>query len=293
MSNLHPSSAPFILRQMRPQDLDEAMKLKNAEGWNQTLFDWKLFLESSPGSCLVAVHQDKVVGTVTGINYENKVAWIGMMLVDSAYRGQGLSKKLMGAVIQSLKAAASIKLDATPAGYPVYEKLGFKEEYALIRLTTDQFTPSSIDGDHSASVVPLNSENLMEIFPMDRKAFGADRRLVLIHAQRQQPDLAYMYKEDDTVKGFILARSGVRYTHLGPLVATDAQVGKTLLGVVSNRRRHEPLVIDVPVLNSGWLAWLESCGFRRQRNLYRMYLKSNAYSGKPEWCYLIAGPELG
>ncbi|WP_158861142.1 GNAT family N-acetyltransferase [Lunatibacter salilacus] len=293
MSNSVPPKLPIRLRTMCPEDLEAAMELKNAEGWNQTIFDWELFMENSPESCLVATYRDKVIGTVTGINYENKVAWIGMMLVNQAYRGQGVSKMLMTAVIQSLEAASSIKLDATPAGYPVYDKLGFKQEYALIRMTTDKFTPSLIFEENSANVIPLTSENLFEIFPMDKGAFGSDRKLVLIHAQRQQPDLACMYKEDGNVKGFLLARSGTRYLHIGPLVATDAQVAKTLLSFACIRTRDVPLVLDSSVSNSHWVSWLESCGFKKQRDLYRMYLKSNSHPGKPEQCFLVAGPELG
>ena len=293
MSNSLPPNLPFRLRTMCIEDLEAAMELKNAEGWNQTLSDWELFIENSPESCLVATDGDRVIGTVTGINYDNKVAWIGMMLVNQAYRGQGVSKKLMSAVIQTLGTASSIKLDATPAGYPVYEKLGFKQEYALIRMTTDKFSPSLIVEENSANVIPLTSENLFEIFPMDKDAFGSDRKLVLMHAQRQQPHLACMYKEDGNVKGFLLARSGTRYLHIGPMVATDTQVAKTLLRFACTRIGDVPLVLDASISNSNWVSWLESCGFKKQRDLYRMYLKSNSHPGNPEQCFLVAGPELG
>lgn len=293
MSNSLPPNLPIRLRTMCREDLETAMELKNAEGWNQTLSDWELFMENSPESCLVATYQGKVIGTVTGINYENKVAWIGMMLVNQAYRRQGISKKLMAAVIQTLNAASSIKLDATPAGYPVYEKLGFRQEYKLIRMTCDSFTPSTIDQEISSNVIPLTTENLFEISPIDEEAFGSDRRLVLTHAQSQQPHLGCMYKEDGNVKGFVLARSGTRYLHIGPLVASDSQVARTLLSYAGTRRRNISLVVDTPVFNPEWVSWLEYCGFKKQRDLYRMYLKSNSYPGKPEQYFLVAGPELG
>jgi GNAT superfamily N-acetyltransferase len=281
------------IRPMQSEDLEAAMELKNTEGWNQTLFDWKLFMENSPKSCLVATYRDQVIGTVTGINYEDKVAWIGMMLVNHAYRGQGISKRLMTAVIQSLSTASSIKLDATPAGFPVYEKLGFRQEYALIRMTCNSFTPSTTYTKNSANVSPLTTEKLFEIFPLDNEAFGADRRNVLKHAQRQQSGISCMYKENGKIKGFLLARSGTRYLHLGPLVAKDSEVAKTLLTYAGSRIGNKSLVVDTPVFSSGWVSWLESCGFQKQRDLYRMYLKSNSHPGNPDRCFLAAGPELG
>jgi GNAT superfamily N-acetyltransferase len=293
MSKSVHSSLPVSLRQMRFEDLEAAMELKNTEGWNQTLSDWELFLEISPESCLVATYQDKVIGTVTGISYENSVAWIGMMLVNRAFRGHGVSKTLMAAVIKTLSAVSSIKLDATPAGYPVYEKLGFKEEYALCRMTIDMWSKPVLDESHWNHVIPLNADNIREIFAFDKEAFGSDRSRVLIHAQSQQPDLACMYKQEGRVSGFLLARKGTRYTHMGPLVAENLEVAKILLDYACGHARYVPLVLDVPDSNSKWFSWLETCGFRKQRDLHRMFLKSNLHPGIPERCFLIGGPEFG
>jgi hypothetical protein len=102
-----------------------------------------------------------------------------------------------------------------------------------------------------------------------------------------------MYKENGKIKGFLLARSGNRYLHLGPLVAKDSEVAKTLLTYAGSRIGNKSLVVDTPVFSSGWVSWLESCGFQKQRDLYRMYLKSNSHSGNPDRCFLAAGPELG
>lgn len=282
------------IRTMTPEDLQAAMALKDAEGWNQTLEDWQLFLRNGPEFCLVATHDGVVVGTVTGISYENRVAWIGMMLVNKSHRGLGISKHLMKAVIERLDVASSIKLDATPAGYPVYEKLGFNEEFALIRMTaTDPFIASGQSNLINPHIVPLDQEGLHDLKKMDREAFGADRLQVLAHALRQQPTLAFMYQDDAGVKGYIMSRTGTRYTHLGPLVAMDEHIAKTLLEFAVKGVKGLPLVIDVPILHPSWATWLESCGFQKQRDLYRMYLKGNPFPGKPMSCFLVAGPELG
>jgi ribosomal protein S18 acetylase RimI-like enzyme len=278
---------------MHLADIDTAMDLKNAEGWNQTREDWELFLHASPESCFVAVKEDQVVGTVVGVNYEQKVAWIGMMLVNRAFRGRGISKQLMTAVIASLGQRTCIKLDATPAGYPVYESLGFKEEYALQRMVADQISlPEAIE-DQYLHVKPLRPEDLDEVAAYDQKAFGADRTLVLRHALRQQPEIACVYMEGSRLLGFLLGRTGTRYTHIGPLVADDSYIAKALLTYGCSQLRTGPLVLDVPVSGTAWMDWLKTCGFKKQRDLYRMFLNTNAHSGTPPRIFLIAGPELG
>src|SRR4029078_13410286 len=101
----------FILRPMQAGDIVSAMKLSEAEGWNQTEKDWQLFLENDGNICIVAETGSKVVGTPTAINYSNQVAWIGMVLVNKEFRGRGISQSLLSRVIEKLERCKSIKLD--------------------------------------------------------------------------------------------------------------------------------------------------------------------------------------
>ena len=75
-------------RLMTIEDIPEAMQLKDSAGWNQTTADWVRFLTASPEGCFVAECEGRVVGTSTSIVHEGRFAWIGMVIVDSQYRGQ-------------------------------------------------------------------------------------------------------------------------------------------------------------------------------------------------------------
>ena len=77
----------------------------------------------------------KIVGTAATLSYENRFAWIGMVLVDPDYRNRGIGTSLLQRTIEYLDAAGipTLKLDATPAGKPLYEKLGFVSEYEIDR----------------------------------------------------------------------------------------------------------------------------------------------------------------
>ena len=105
------------------------------EGWNQTMKDWRLLLDNPDNVCIVAEKDNRVAGTATALNHGNKVAWIGMVLVDKSLRGQGAGKMLLENIINRLQHIKSVKLDATPAGEPLYRKLGFIAEYKIFRMT--------------------------------------------------------------------------------------------------------------------------------------------------------------
>lgn len=60
---------------MELSDMDGLMKIKNAEGWNQTEKDWELLIQYKASINLVAVLDEQIVGCVTAINYAHTVAW--------------------------------------------------------------------------------------------------------------------------------------------------------------------------------------------------------------------------
>ena len=114
----------YSIRAMRPADIPAAMRLKDIEGWNQTQSDWNIFLTNNSDLCLVADLNGSVIGTAAAINYSNNVSWISMVLVDKEFRGLGISGTLLTGLIENLTSCKSVKLDATPAGMKVYEKIG-------------------------------------------------------------------------------------------------------------------------------------------------------------------------
>jgi len=77
---------PVEYRDLTPDDIPAGLRLCRIAGWNQLAPDWELFLRLSPRGCRAAVQNGKVVGTVTTVNYENRFAWVGMVLVDPETR---------------------------------------------------------------------------------------------------------------------------------------------------------------------------------------------------------------
>ena len=207
-------------------DMDSLMKLKNVEGWNQLEKDWALLINYKESINLVAVLDDLIVGTITAINYANTVAWIGMMLVDRDYRGRGISKLLLIDAINKLKKCKSIKLDATPAGRPVYLKLGFVDEYTLFRMTNPSVSKISLS-DISVETEQVMPADISEVAEFDQKVFGADRTELIRALYESYPELAWLIRENGRITGFCLGRLGQNFTQIGPVYASSVQGAKT------------------------------------------------------------------
>ncbi|MBN1294225.1 MAG: GNAT family N-acetyltransferase, partial [Candidatus Latescibacteria bacterium] len=289
-SNNPLSDSPIHIRKIRQEDIATGMKLKNLAGWNQTENDWRFYLDESPDGCFIAEYEGTTAGTLATISYGNIVAWIGMMLVDPEYRRKGIATRLMTHALNSLEKCQSIKLDATPDGVKVYERLGFREEYTLGRII--MHTMPSIEGT-SHLVSPITNDDFEEVTKTDIAVFGANRSHVLkyLHKTGSVPSLKLI--NNNKIRGYCLGRKGTKYNQIGPVIAETSGDAIELTRIALQHLRGKAVVIDIPSYQQEYLQWLISLGFREERPLIRMYYRSNAHPGKSEKVYGITGPELG
>jgi GNAT superfamily N-acetyltransferase len=282
----------FIVRSMQPGDIVYAMKLSNAEGWNQTEDDWKLLIESPQNVCLVAEYNKKIIGTTTAMNYANQIAWIGMVLVAKESRGQGVSKLLLTNILKKLESFESIKLDATPAGKQVYQKFDFKDEYLITRVVTGSMTNLSFEDDTTLAE-SIRLKDIEEIVALDEHVFGTNRRQLIESLINRYPHKAWLLKRNNSIAGFALGRDGNKYHQVGPVCGSTINDVKMLIRRALKELIYQPVVIDVLSEKEDLISWLHSIGFTMQRHFVRMYKKENLFPGIVNKQYLICGPEFG
>jgi predicted N-acetyltransferase YhbS len=268
-------------------DIPEAMHLKDSAGWNQTAADWARFLSASPDGCFVAEREGRVVGTSTTIIYEGRFAWIGMVIVDSQCRGQGIGAALLERAIRSLdsRQVLCMKLDATPLGKPVYEKFGFVTEYDIERWMLTR--------RRGAYFAAKSSAEIEDVRRLDREIFGADRSGLLRSLTEAAPDLTLVARQYPGVNGYAFGRRGSRADHLGPWMARNEDVASTLLDEFLHRSSRELVFVDCLRQNSWAVPLLRTRGFEFSRRLTRMFRGTNQYPAHPELLCAVLGPEFG
>jgi GNAT superfamily N-acetyltransferase len=277
----------FRLREMTARDIPAGMRLKEIAGWNQTRGDWERFLSLSPRGCFVAEADGEVVGTAATISYEGRFAWIGMVLVDPAKRGLGIGTDLLKQAIHYLDGCGipSTKLDATPQGKPLYQKLGFVSEYEIERWQWQRApTPRAI-----VEASPVTEEVLNQ----DREIFGADRSALLRSIAHEHPEFVLQIRSQGKLAGYNFGRSGALADHLGPWVAQDESSARDLLHEFLLRSRAEKVFVDAVGSNPWAMKVLRKSGFQLSRPLTRMYRGRNDFPGRPELQGAIMGPEFG
>jgi GNAT superfamily N-acetyltransferase len=276
------------IRLLFESDITAAMQLKAAAGWNQTEEDWRRLLALEPNGCFAAVKGGRLVGTTTTTTYGNELAWIGMVLVDPKERRQGIATRLLNVALDYLNGkAATVKLDATGQGQPVYQRLGFEVESLLERWSG---TPNARNV-RSSNV--WDEDGIHDVLALDRLAFATDRSKLLkklIDDSCVPPVL--LRATDGTLTGYALARRGTNADYVGPVVAKSSQDIQPLLDEVLSKLPERRVYIDLNTECSASTTLLADRGFVKERDLVRM-VKGGPGSKTSPLVVAIAGPEIG
>lgn len=273
--------------------LPGCLALSAEAGWNQVEADWRLMLGLGRG--LGASTEDgRLVATTIMLPYEQRFAWISMVLVAPEHRRHGLATRLMGRAIDELVAGGCVPLlDATPAGREVYRRLGFEDCWAMARLASASAVTvgSSKTGDR-LEVRPLRAGDWTNVLNEDHAVFGADRGEILRDLARRVPRAALVAERAGRLCGASFARDGRLATQIGPVIAADDATAQALIAAALTTIAS-PVFIDVPGRHARIGAWLRELGFAPQRTLMRMAYRRDRAFDDPRRLYAIAGPELG
>jgi GNAT superfamily N-acetyltransferase len=284
------------LRRMTETDLAPIDELRRLAGWNQTPGDWSRLLGLQPEGCFVAVSGTEIVGTVTTTAYGQAVAWIGMMLVHPDHRRQGIATRLMKHALTYLAGLgiATTRLDATPAGFPLYQKLGFVLEWTLTRWQRPAGAPATSFGQRQLPTRELLEPDWQSVVEMDEAIFGAPRpRLIHRLAQEAGAARALAWPAEGPMAGWGFLRAGANANYLGPLVCHQSEGARALLQGLLRSAGNGSVIWDIPDQNQAATTAARELGFDPVRPLSRMRLGPNPIATAPPALFAIADPALG
>jgi ribosomal protein S18 acetylase RimI-like enzyme len=267
------------LRLLQTADLASAIELSQVAGWNQTIEDWRAVLRLDPEGCFAIEVDDRIAATTTLLCYGTRLAWIGMVLTRPEYRRMGFARRLVETAVEraaTLK-IESVKLDATPEGQPLYEKLGFKTEQTVERWFHN--------GRQTYPLAKPESPSTQYSLETDFEAFGADRALLLRQLAMRNPPKA-------TSGAYCFYRGGTRASYLGPCVAQEVKAAGLVIEQCLRNSPESGWYWDLLSSNKNALEMAKEIGFVPQRRLERMALGSS-FKKNDEMVYAIAGFELG
>ncbi len=227
--------------------------------------DLQLYRRIQPDGWFLASERGSAVGMVGATNY-GTFAYVGLMAVHQDAQRQGIGFALMQYLLVWLDrhGAPLVVLDASEAGQPLYQKLGFvayDQTYVFRRGATTPF-PERPSGVQVASVRELD-----ELVHWDADVFGADRASVLHALLTTFPGRAFMLRdEQNQVAGYLFAQRN----RIGPWVVRRSQDAEVLLQTALSLPYEGAVSVVVPEVNPGAIELLKRYGFEGVRSTCHM-----------------------
>ncbi len=266
------------MRTLRHADVDDALVLSDAAGWNQTPEDWSRLISLEPERCFAIADGGRVVATCSLLVYGRDLAWLGMVLTHPDHRRRGYARRLIEIALAAARdqRIRSVKLDGTTEGEPLYRSLGFEAEQPIERWRRE---PVPLD--------PVMFTTGEIPFDLDRAAFGVDRSTFL-----RALSTSYRAATARERTAYALHRPGRRAWFFGPSVSQTPEAAGQLARQIVAQHADEPWFWDILPAQDHASGIAASLGFRPVRRLLRMYL-GESVRGDDSLVYAAAGFEAG
>lgn len=258
-------------------DVKTFLKLAALENWLSDEREMEFLLSEFPQGCLTATKNDEAAGYVTSLLHERS-GWIGNLIVDAKFRGQGIGEALFKKTLDTLQTAGAgtVWLTASAEGKSLYEKYGFKTIDTIIRWngTGRQRHPGH---DRPAEITDM-VESVKE---MDRLTWG-DKREALLEETMTRGKLLY------EKSGFLLIQPCGDTRQFGPFTALESATAEHLLdNALGTIETGTKIYLDTPASNRTALRLFNRRRLRISGTTELMYA-GNRPDYRPERLYGLA-----
>lgn len=281
------------IRKLKKEEISEVKRLCESAHWPYTLRDIERLYRLEPRGWFCATVNGQYVGQAMGLRIES-LGCIGIVIVHQDFRRQKIATALTQASLDYLKenGIKTIKLDATPEGYGIYEKINFIPEFSVLHYVREpqQVTtsPEEVSGIESLKVAEIEW-----IGEFDKKYFGVNRSAVL-KALRKDSE-GFILKEGKKVRGYAMVKP-MDYENgywLGPWVAESLSSAESLLKHVLKHFPNKELRLGALKANQGAQDLLARYGFKMDFEITRMRFGPKLKKEDPTGIYAEAGHEKG
>jgi GNAT superfamily N-acetyltransferase len=194
-------SDEFEIRDMTAADVEAAVALALAQGWRDRRRFYDFVLRTATCQPVAGAVGGRLVAT--GLATANgPVGWLGAIVVDADYRRRGIGRAVTEDLCRRLRTAGceTLSLEATDAGRPMYERMGFRVVTTYHQLQADHL-PDPPAAPGGATVRRLEPVDLPAVFELDRLATAEDRSVPLRVLAESD---GWILERSGSVSGFLL-----------------------------------------------------------------------------------------
>jgi hypothetical protein len=234
------TAAPnFIVRAMRPEEVEMIRTWATAEDWNPGLHTGPCFFATDPRGFFVGELEGRPISCISCVAYDASFGFLGLYIVQSEFRGQGYGLQTWRAGMAHL-GTRNVGLDGVLAQQRNYERSGFAVAHHHLRYQGEGGGPSP------TGIVRLSAVPFEEVLAYDRGCFPAPRPMFLRSWLALPESVALGCLREGRLAGFGVAHRGVEGFKIGPLFADDRAAAEVLLRGLTAEMGGGTFFLDAP-----------------------------------------------
>jgi len=280
----------YVIRRMERPELDFALGLAAAEGWNPGLADAGPFWQADPQGYFLGLLDGRPVATISAVGYGDagggpSFGFVGLYIVTPEQRGRGYGLRLWEAALGALTAPV-IGLDGVLAQQDNYRRSGFA---LAMRNCRYEGRGGGAAGEAApAGLRPLADFPLDAVLAYDRRCFPAPREAFLRAWLGAPGHTALGLMRGGRLAGYGVIRPCGLGSKIGPLFADDDEAAHALFhglclaapssittGATGTTNATGatggPVFLDVPLAHAGAVRLAEAHAMRPVFETARMY----------------------
>jgi ribosomal protein S18 acetylase RimI-like enzyme len=254
----------FRVRVMQPPELAVAIDWAAAEGWNPGLSDASCFAGVDPDGLLLGEIDGEPAATITVVNYDHQLAFLGFYIVRPDRRGRGYGRRIWQAGMAHA-CGRVVGLDGVLAQQENYRKSGFTLAHRNIRYG------GRIDALAPSAAIPIKDVSFDLIEADDRTVFPASRPAFLRCWMGAPGHAGRALLRDGCLKAWGVIRPCRRGHKIGPLVADDLPSAEAVLRALIGDVGAGEVFLDVPEPNRAAIRLADHHGLLPKFETARMY----------------------
>jgi len=270
------------------------------------------YLALQPDGWFIALLDGRPVGAGGVVNY-GPFSYLGLIAILPDQQKRGIGQALTEHLLTWLSRhqCPIALLEASPAGAPLYTKLGFQVDDTTLAFQLTEPAPQapcSIAMEHhhchpersegsrvplalySIAIEPLQRTDLAELIALDAPQFGANRSNVFSIYLASYPERCFVSRNP---QGHITGCIVGQLDALGPWIAQSHEEAEALLARALTLAFQHPPRIRVPVSNHQALALVQAYGFREIRSFKHMRRGGIQPPQQREHIYALATAAIG
>lgn len=255
----------FPIQRMDLAGVTEAISWALGEGWQPGRTDAVPFHAADPEGFFHSKDGARTVATISVVRGSGSLAFIGLYIVDPAYRGKGHGLELWDEVLPRFD-GMTLGLDSVPEQVRTYASDGFESAHGNARYSARRL--AGPEGD--VGIEPASSVAFGDLVAYDAAHFFGPRPGFLESWIGGEGREAVVTVDGGAITGFAASRKTSAGHRIGPVFADDPRLARGMILELASRARG-PVAIDIPQPNRAAVELVTDLGMSRSFETTRMY----------------------